>query len=112
MAIRANPHHLDSLYRDLQKLTRDLSSLKQGKPPSAEELLGAPLLDQWSFGFLPAPCLVGAVYGHPGLGTRPNVHTSELVIIDPNRKWARTWSRLYRLGDPVRDEIPAGTLAN
>jgi hypothetical protein len=88
-----------SLIRELEKLTRDLRNLSAGKAPSEHELQASPLLDQWSFGFLPAACLVGAVYQHPVLRSRPHIHTSELVLIDPERRWARTWSTFYRLGD-------------
>lgn len=107
MSIRNSPDQADFVYRELKKLTRDLRHLSEGKPPSEEELRRAPLLDQWSFGFLPAPCLVGAIYGHPALRARAKVHTSELVIIDPNRQWARTWSRLYRLGNQSEIEMRA-----
>jgi hypothetical protein len=107
MAKSPTPHHLDSLIRELNLLTNDLRTLSAGGEPSAEELRACPLLDQWTYGFLPAACLVGAVYGHPTLGTRPTVHTSEVVFIDPSRRWVRTSSRFYRLGDQQRgDPIP------
>jgi len=98
MAARITRYNINSLYRELENLTHDLRSLNQGKPPSEQELRSCPLLDQWSFGFLPIPCLVGAVYQHPALGSLPNIHTSELILMDPARRWARTWSRFYRLG--------------
>ena len=98
MAVRTTPYNTGSLYRKLDKLTRDLRNLSEGKPPSEQELQSAPLLDQWSFGFLPATCLVGAVYQHPALGNRPHIHTSELVLIDPARRWARTRSEERRVG--------------
>jgi hypothetical protein len=112
MPATATPQNLDCLFRELEKLTNDLRSLRAGKAPSERELRACPLLDQWSFGFLPAPCLVGAIYQHPILGNRPSVHTSELVLIDPSKRWARTWSRLYRLGDQQRNECCADSRAN
>jgi len=99
MAARITGYNINSLYRELENLTDDLRGLNQDKPPSEQELRSCPLLDQWSFGFLPAPCLVGKVYQHPALGTLTNIHTSELILIDPERRWARTWSRFYRLGN-------------
>lgn len=105
MATASLPHDIDSLFRELEKLTGDLHSLRAGKALSERQLGACPLLDQWSFGFLPAPCLVGTVYEHPALGNRSSIHTSELVLIDPNRRWARTWSRFYRLGDLQRTEV-------
>jgi hypothetical protein len=104
MPATATPQNLDSLFGELERLTNDLRSLRAGRAPSERELRACALLDQWSFGILPVPCLVGAVYGHPILGNRPTVHTSELVLIDPSKRWARTWSRLYRLGDQQRND--------
>ena len=106
------PPSLDSLLRELERLSTDLRSLRAGKAPSEQELRACPLLDQWSFGFLPAACLVGAVYQHPMLGNRPTLHTSELVLIDPAKRWARTWSRFYRLGKQQRNECDADARAN
>jgi hypothetical protein len=112
MAATITPHNLDSLFRELDRLTTDLRSLKAGKAPSEQELRACPLIDQWSFGFLPAACLVGAVYQHPMLGNCPTLHTSELVLIDPAKRWARTWSRFYRLGKQQRNECDADATAN
>lgn len=66
------PQNLDSLFRELEKLTDDLRSLRTGEAPSERELQACPIIDEWSFGFLPAPCLVGAVSGHPILTKRPS----------------------------------------
>jgi hypothetical protein len=57
---------------------------------------------QWTIGFLPAPCLTGSVTGHPNLADNTCVTTSQLVMFEPSKSWARTLSRLYRLGTPVR----------
>jgi hypothetical protein len=99
---------LQSLYplaRELEKLTIDLRGLVEGRPPSQQDLQTRPLLDGWTFSFLPAPCLVGAIDQHPMFATRPHIHTSELVLIDPHRQWARTWSRFYRLGKQLPCEM-------
>jgi hypothetical protein len=96
---------LSPLCRDLEELANDLHKLRLGKQPSAEALKAAPLLDGWSFGFLPAPCLTGAVYQHPTLGVRQHICTSELVLIDPRKKWARTWSTFYRLGKQATPHV-------
>jgi hypothetical protein len=105
MATATLPYNMDSLFRELEKLTSDLRSLRAGKALSEQQLEACPLLDQWSLGLLPVPCLTGAVYQHPTLGNRRSIYTSELVLVDPNGKWARTWSRFYRLGDRQRDEV-------
>jgi hypothetical protein len=105
MATATLPCNIDSLFRELEKLTSDLRSLRAGKALSEQQLEACPLLDQWSLGLLPVPCLTGAVYQHPTLGNRRSIYTSELVLVDPNGQWARTWSRFYRLGDRQRDEV-------
>jgi hypothetical protein len=104
MSAVTSSHNHSSLIRELERLTRDLRSLNAGAAPFEQQLQASPLLDQWSFGFLPAPCLIGAVYQHPTLGNRPTINTSELIFIDPSRRWARTRSRFYRLGDQRRDD--------
>ncbi len=48
--------------------------------------------------------LCGAVAGHPILsGTGRVITTSPLHLLDPVQGWARTYSRLYRLGRPAGD---------
>jgi hypothetical protein len=43
-------------------------------------------------------CLAGTVRGHPLLGDRRLVVTTEIYAIDTIRGWARTYSRFYVLG--------------
>jgi hypothetical protein len=93
---------LKSLEDDLTRLLSDIRSLRAGGLPHSEDLRGAPIIEQWSCGLIPAGCIVGSVRGHPILGNRARIHTSHLVFIDPDHGWARTWSRYYRLGAPER----------
>lgn len=68
--------------------------------PSERELADAPLLSNWSLARVTGDvglALVGSVEGHPRLGDRPAVVTSELVAFYPEHGWARTRSRVYRL---------------
>lgn len=68
--------------------------------PSDEELANAPVLSNWSLARVQGDvglALVGAVGGHPRLGDRPAVVTSELIAFVPEQGWARTRSRVYRL---------------
>lgn len=70
--------------------------------PSERELAAAPLLSNWSLAKMSGDvglALVGSVQGHPWLGNRPAVVTSELVAFYPQHGWARTRSRVYRLTD-------------
>jgi len=50
----------------------------------------------------PVPHLVGIVLGHPLLRDG-EIWTSELLTYDPERGYARTLSRFYRLESPSSD---------
>lgn len=68
--------------------------------PSERELAAAPLLSSWSLARVQGDvglALVGSVRGHPRLGDRPAIVTSELVAFVPEKGWAVTRSRVYRL---------------
>lgn len=69
------------------------------RDPLREELDSAPILDPWWFvvdtdGYT---LLIGKVSGHPIL-RGPFIHTSPLLRLDRLHRWARTYSRFYRLG--------------
>ena len=91
---------LNSLQESLTSLLCDIRDLRTGEMPRSMDLRAAPVIDKWSYGLVPARCLAGSVRGHPILGNLARVHTSELILIDPENGWARTWSRYYRLGAP------------
>lgn len=67
--------------------------------PSAFELHAAPELDLWipQVNIIGELVLEGEVKAHPILGNDA-ITTSPLIALDPDRKWARTVSRWYRLG--------------
>lgn len=93
---------LSSFQDSLTSLLCDIRDLRVGEIPCPMDLSAAPVIDQWSYGLVPTRCIVGAVRGHPILGDRARVHTSQLILIDAKSGWARTWSRYYRLGAPER----------
>jgi hypothetical protein len=96
------------------QLKRDFESYLKGGEPSPLELARAPLLEGWRATVLqfrrergPLPTvlvLVGRVTGHPRLSDARVIRTSHLIWLDCNRKWARTWNRIYRLGDRTDNE--------
>jgi hypothetical protein len=96
------------------QLKRDFESYLKGGEPTPLELACAPLLEGWRATVLqfrrergPLPTvlvLVGRVTGHPRLSDARVIRTSQLIWLDRNRKWARTWNRIYRLGDRTDDE--------
>lgn len=83
----------------LLRLVADLKMFCATKAPASSALAAAPMLDRWQVTSRPAYCLVGNVTGHPLLtGKGRRIVTSDLVLIDGERGWARTRSRWYRLG--------------
>lgn len=98
-----NRERLAKEIKALKALVGDLERLLNGEHPHQDDLEGAPVIDNWDFDLRPATCLVGTFLNHPRLGPIvPNGITSELWYLDPVRKYARTFSRFYRLGKPAR----------
>jgi hypothetical protein len=88
----------DGFEQRLSGLLDDLRELRADGSPCAERLRAAPRIERWSLGLLPTPCLLGTAFEHPLLGSGRRIHTSMLILIDPEAGWARTLSRFYRLG--------------
>jgi hypothetical protein len=82
----------------LESLLFALERVGSGDMPSTQKLETAPLLHPFTIGIRTLPCLVGGNDGHPIL-KGPVITTTELWIIAPELGWARTYSRLYRLGE-------------
>jgi hypothetical protein len=96
-----------ALTAKLRHLASDLDRIAVAAAPTAAELSQAPLLVDWrvALGFN-GLALTGFAAGHPRLGTR-RVVTSQVWVLDPQLRWARTLSRFYRLGVPEGGAIPA-----
>jgi len=82
-----------------KSLVNDMERVLAGTAPTWAELVAAPMLQDWRLQRRGALCLVGDVVDHPRLGPGPIV-TSDLVLFSPERGWARTLSRFYRLAEP------------
>jgi hypothetical protein len=87
----------------LEALVSHLERVGSGEMPSIQELEAAPLLDPFAVSTRPLPCLVGGNGGHPVL-RGPLITTSEVWVMAPELGWARTYSRLYRLGEPFHPD--------
>lgn len=93
----------DACRTAMQKLHRrmKLRSLElAANGPDNSKLQFAPTLEKWTTiqGRNDLSCsLIGHVSGHPILSIRW-IRTSRLCGLDPDRRWARTTSRWYRLG--------------
>lgn len=93
------------------QLQRNFEIYLTGEEPPPQALVRAPLLENWravvmQFGLASASLrmvLMGSVTNHPLLDEGKTIHTSQLIWLDRNRTWARTWNRVYRLGEPVDD---------
>jgi hypothetical protein len=100
------------------QLKRAFEAYLKGEEPSLLELDRAPVLENWRAFFVYAArggdpkdillVLVGSVAGHPEHSDGTRIHTSQLIWLDRNRKWARTWNRVYRLGARGNDEANTG----
>ncbi|MBN9335195.1 DUF6634 family protein [Devosia sp.] len=85
----------------LRALAQDLQAMAH--VPPGEELCSAPILNDWTITQRNVLVLKGSVIGHPVLGDRPLVATSELFALDARGTWARTFSRYYRLNNRKDD---------
>ena len=104
--------------QDAVWLQRAFESYLKGETPSPLDLARAPLLENWRMAIVHVkrdadrlrllPVLVGSVVGHPQHGDAGKIRTSQLIWLDRNRRWARTWNRVYRLGERADDEIEDG----
>lgn len=81
---------------------RAAMKLRDGELPTEAELADAPLLTGWVLGQEQGGyCRLGGfVSRHPRLADGW-CWTSVVLFLEPNRRWARTVSRFYRLDDPL-----------
>ncbi|WP_374379349.1 DUF6634 family protein [Dongia sp.] len=81
----------------LEALLTDLKKIAAGEVPTDDDLKDAPLLVGWRESARMAPCLLGTVVEHPLFGTQ-EITTSQVWSANLPARWARTYSRWYRLG--------------
>ncbi|WAJ29535.1 DUF6634 family protein [Antarcticirhabdus aurantiaca] len=94
------PLNLQDELERLRGVVADMEALARGEHPGHALLADAPILDGWALGSRTVPCLTGVVAGHSKIGTGRLVMTSELWILAPPYGYARSLSRIYRLGRP------------
>ncbi|NBJ09422.1 hypothetical protein [Microvirga arsenatis] len=108
-----DPTRITADERDEPERLRDLAdalqAIRDGNPPTPEELATAPVLDDWVRTTRPVRILEGRSYGHPSIPSGRLVRTSEVYATD-GRTYARTLSRLYRLGTPAQDGSAAASV--
>jgi len=92
----------------LRDLADALQALHDGIGPSENELAAAPVLQDWTVESRTVRALAGHVAGHPDFPSGRLITTSEIYASD-GQTYARTLSRMYRLGTPAKG---AATLAH
>lgn len=93
----------------LRDLADELQGIGDGVKPTAADLEGAPRLERWRFATREVRVLSGEVHGHPNFADGHRITTSDLYASD-GRRWARTLSRYFTLGEPVRGPRRQGAL--
>ena len=96
---------LSSRVEYLERLAADLRALAEGQLPSPERLAASPQLNPYSVTTVEVPVLAGLVDRHPILGASKTIVTSPVWAVAKDRTWARTYSRYYRLGRSMADDI-------
>jgi hypothetical protein len=87
-----------SLAAKLRSLANDLEALDRFDDVGATSVL----IDHWALARRAVPCLIGCPTGHPAIEDGSPQVSSELFYLDEERGFARTLSRWYRLGTPLR----------
>lgn len=96
-------HHSIEVMRRMRAMCDDVDAVLAGLTPSETLLADAPVIQGWSTVPYEAICLSGWVSGHPTIRTGPLV-SSQVYMLDLDRRWARTLSRFYRLGTPADED--------
>lgn len=84
----------------LRDLADELQAIGDGLKPTPDDLLDAPILEDWRPETRTVRVLAGRVHGHPNFPAGRPIVTSDLYASD-GRSWARSLSRWYRLGAPA-----------
>lgn len=88
----------------LESLLADLRAIAAGSGPSLDQLEAAPTIGNVTISLRQHACLNGFTIGHPRLGTT-KLRTSDLWVYAPKQRWARTYSRFYRLQSSDLPEV-------
>lgn len=91
---------IDGHAERLWRLASDLDRYASGHPPTPEELAECPVLEDWRPIHVGERALAGRAFGHPRISDGRVTLTSTLIRTD-GRTFARTMTRLYRLGSPA-----------
>ena len=98
--------HLQSYRRNtclaanLRVLADDLDRISAGIGPTEADLARAPILFNWEPKLTPThePAIRGVVRGHPAIPDG-EVLRAEILAVDPDLSWIRTWTGFFRLAE-------------
>lgn len=62
-------------------------------------------LADWTLARRAVPCLIGYPVGHPNIEDQNPLFSSEVFFLDAERRFARTFSRWYSLGQMAQSEF-------
>lgn len=92
-------------------LARDIECYTCGEEPSPLLMLRAPRLEGWKTqirrrGKAFVMVVTGTLTGHPKIRDGESIVTSGVAWFDRRRRFVRTHTRLYSLGETAEQEIP------
>lgn len=90
-----------SLAASLRVLADDLDRINSGIGPTEADLAGAPTLFDWEPKLTATqdPAIRGVVRGHPAIPDGETLR-AEILAVDPDLSWIRTWTGFFRLAEP------------
>ena len=85
----------------LRVLADDLDRINAGAGPTEADLARAPILLDWEPKLTSAsePAIRGVVRGHPAIPDG-EILRAEILAVDPDLSWIRTWTGFFRLAEP------------
>jgi hypothetical protein len=95
------------LSANLRVLADDLDRINAGAGPTEADLASAPILFDWEPKLTQAqePAIRGVVRGHPAIPDGETLR-AEILALDPDLSWIRTWTGYYRLGCEAEKRAP------
>lgn len=107
LTARGWPDALDAEIARVRNILLDLRHLRDHGSPPGDVLAEAPFLDDWCPAARAVPCLVGQPSGHPHVSSRRRAMTSPLLVLSTELGFARTESRIWRLGTAATERFDA-----
>ena len=88
------------LAANLRALADDLDRIEAGAAPTKADLANAPILFDWEPKLTEThePAIRGVVRGHPAIPDG-EVLRAEILAVDPDLSWIRTWTGFFRLAE-------------